>query len=99
MAKREKKTMEENEMVISSEQQRKFERAARRKIKLENRNFIRGGPHKTAKKDVDELDSNTLSPLELVGIIEEEYLPTEESDWWILSEKSFGMSYDREENG
>ncbi len=74
MSKKEKKYRDEDDMVITKETQQKWERAARRKIKLESRNFIRGGIHKTSKKDADDLESNTISEIQLQEILEEEVI-------------------------
>lgn len=70
MAKKERK--EKEKLTISSEEQRKMERAARRKVDLEKGTFIRGGAHKTAKKDVVERTSTKISTQELEELIEEE---------------------------
>lgn len=66
------KKKKENNEVITSEQLRKFDRAARRQIDLERNSFIRGGAHKTAKIDVRDRTSNTVSSDELEELLEEE---------------------------
>ena len=74
MPKKEKKTREEGDMTISRETQLKWNRAIERQRRLEaGNNFIRTGSHRTAKKDLSEDQSNTLSEIDLAEIIEEEY--------------------------
>lgn len=73
MAKKLKKEMEEKDMIITSEQMRKMERASRRQIEIERGSKrIRTGAHKTSKKDIDDEYSNTLSPEEIEEIKAEE---------------------------
>lgn len=71
MAKKGKDNKSEK-FTITSEQQRKMDRAARRQVDLERGTYIRGGAHKTAKKDIDEKRSRKVSAQELDELIEEE---------------------------
>lgn len=70
MAKKPKK--EKEKFIITADQQRKMDRAARRQVDLERGTFIRGGAHKTDRKDVDERLSRSLSSTEIDELIEEE---------------------------
>jgi len=73
MARKDRKTREDNDMIITSEMQRKWERAARRQKRIKDNSFIRGGAHRTSKSDIEEDQSNTISEAELKEIIEKEY--------------------------
>jgi hypothetical protein len=63
---------EQKPMRIPAEDMRKLQRRVNREERLRNGNFIRGGPHKTSKLDIEDELSNTVSEFELQDIIEEE---------------------------
>lgn len=70
-----KKVREENDMLITKEQLRKFERASRRLVDIETGKNIKSGSgvHRTSKIDVDSRKSNTVSTGEIEEIFENSF--------------------------
>lgn len=70
MAKKLKKERSEEDMVITSEQLQKFERAARRQEEINRGKNIKSGSgaHATSRRDVEDRTSNTVSEEEIKQI-------------------------------